>query len=205
MTGNLNRVSQENMRPPISVGVVGCGYWGPLLVRNFKGLPNCRLRAMCDVSEARLKHLIMLYPDVDGVTDYQRFLNDSALDAIVIATPVKHHFALAKASLLAGKHTFIEKPMASSSAECEELIDIAARNGLVLMIDHTFLYSTPVRKIREIVQSGEIGDIRYINSPPTQSGPLPAGHQCRLGSRAARHLDHSPHSWRIPNYNQLFG
>ena len=86
------------------------------------------------------------------------------LDAVVIATPVKHHFSLAKASLLAGKHTFIEKPMASSSAECEELIDIAESNGLVLMIGHTFLYSAPVRKISEIVQAGDIGDIRYINS-----------------------------------------
>jgi predicted dehydrogenase len=152
------------MRPPTSVGVVGCGYWGPLLVRNFKGLPNCQLKAMCDASEARLTHLKVLYPEVEGVADYQRFLDDFALDAVVIATPVKHHYSLAKASLLAGKHTFIEKPMASSSAQCEELIDIAESKGLVLMIDHTFLYSTPVRKIREIVQSGEIGDIRYINS-----------------------------------------
>src|ERR1022692_1905973 len=152
------------MRTPINVGVVGCGYWGPLLVRNFKGLANCNLRAVCDVSETRLKHLNGLYPDVEGVTDYQRFLNDLSVDAVVIATPVKYHYSLAKASLLAGKHTFIEKPMASSSAECEELIDIAERMGLILMIDHTFLYSSSVRKIVEIVQAGDIGDIRYINS-----------------------------------------
>ena len=152
------------MRTPISVGVVGFGYWGPLLVRNFRGLANCDFKAVCDVSEARLKHLKGLYPDVEGISDYHRFFNDLDLDAIVIATPVRYHYSLAKASLLAGKHTFIEKPMASSSAECEELIEIAERMGLILMVDHTFLYSSSVRKIVEIVEAGDIGDIRYINS-----------------------------------------
>jgi predicted dehydrogenase len=152
------------MKKPIVVGVVGCGYWGPNLVRNFKGLANCDMRAMCDASEARLEHMRRLYSDVEGVTDYEHLLNGVGLDAVVIATPVKHHYALAKTSLLAGKHTFIEKPMASSSAECGELIEIAERNGLVLMIGHTFLYSAPVRKIVEIVQAGDIGEIRYINS-----------------------------------------
>ena len=152
------------MTLPISVGVVGCGYWGPLLVRNLKNLADCNLKAVCDTSEARLKHLTGLYSDIEGVTDYTGFLNGLDLDAVVIATPVKYHYPLAKASLLAGKHTFIEKPMASSAAECEELIEIADRNGLVLMIDHTFLYSSPVQKIVEIVRAGDIGDIRYINS-----------------------------------------
>ena len=152
------------MTKPISVGVVGCGYWGPLLVRNLKGLPSCRLKAVCDVQESRLKHIRSLYSDVEGVTGYDQLLNGVGLDAVVIATPVKHHFSLAKASLQAGKHTLIEKPMASSSAECEELIEIAKRNGLVLMVGHTFLYSSAVRKIVEIIQAGDIGDIRYINS-----------------------------------------
>jgi predicted dehydrogenase len=152
------------MRKPISVGIIGCGYWGPLLVRNFRSLADCTLKAVCDTSEARLKHLKGLYPDVDCVTDYQRFINDPSLNAIVIATPVKYHYPLAKASLSAGKHTFIEKPMASSSAECEELIEIADSKGVVLMVDHTFLYSSPVQKIVEIVEAGDIGDIRYINS-----------------------------------------
>ena len=151
------------MKRKIAVGVVGCGYWGPLLVRNFKSLPDCQLKAVCDVNAARLKHLGNLYADVEGMSDPQHMLNGSNLDAIVIATPVKHHYSLAKASLLAGKHTFIEKPMASSSAECEELIEIAERNGLVLMVDHTFLYSSPVEKIAQIVQAGDLGEIRYIN------------------------------------------
>jgi predicted dehydrogenase len=152
------------MKKPISVGVIGCGYWGPNLVRNFKGLPNCTLKAMCDLSEARLSHMRKLYSDVEGITDYQHLLNGIGLDAVVIAAPVKHHFPLAKASLLAGKHTLIEKPMASSSAECEELIELAEKNGLVLMVGHTFLYSSAVTKIVEIIQAGDIGDLRYINS-----------------------------------------
>jgi len=152
------------MKQPIAVGVVGCGYWGPNLVRNFKALPNCNLKAMCDLNEARLRHMRSLYSDVEGVTDFDHLLNGVGLDAVVVAAPVRHHFSLAKASLLAGKHTLIEKPMASSSAQCEELIEIAERKGLVLMVGHTFLYSAPVRKIAEIVQAGDIGEIRYINS-----------------------------------------
>src|SRR3979411_1526765 len=152
------------MRESISVGVLGCGYWGPLLVRNFKNLANCDLTAICDVNEVRLKHMRGLYRDADYVPHQQQFLIGSVFDAVIIATPVKHHHALAKASLNAGKHTFIEKPMAATSAECEELVEIAERKGLVLMVDHTFLYSSPVRKIVEIARSGDLGDIRYINS-----------------------------------------
>jgi predicted dehydrogenase len=152
------------MKTPIVVGVVGCGYWGPNLVRNFKSLPNCELRAMCDLSEARLKHMRGLYPDVEGMTDFGHMLNGVGVDAVVVAAPVKHHFPLAKTALLAGKHTLIEKPMAACSAECEELIEIAQSKGLVLMVGHTFLYSAAVRKIAEIVQAGDLGEIRYINS-----------------------------------------
>src|SRR6476660_3424618 len=152
------------MKRKIAVGVLGCGYWGPLLVRNFKSLPDSQLKAVCDVNASRLKHLGMLYPDVEGMGDAQHLLNGLNLDAVVIATPVQQHYALAKASLLAGKHTFIEKPMASSAAECEELIEIAQRQGLVLMIGHTFLYSSPVRKIAQLISTGDLGEIRYINS-----------------------------------------
>jgi predicted dehydrogenase len=153
-----------HMKEAIAVGVVGCGYWGPNLVRNLRGLSNCHLKAMCDTREERLKHMRNLYPDVEGVLDCEYLFNGIGLDAVVIATPVQFHYSLAKASLLAGKHTLIEKPMASSSAECEELIEIARSNGLVLMVGHTFLYSAPIRKITQIVRAGDIGEIRYINS-----------------------------------------
>ncbi len=158
------KTESEIARKLTSVGVVGCGYWGPNLVRNFKSLSRCRLSAICDGNEARLRHMASLYPDVEAFADYQRFLTVPDLDAVVVATPVKYHFPLAKASILAGKHTFIEKPMASSVAECEELIALAELQGVVLMVGHTFLYSAPVRKIIEIVRAGDIGDIRYINS-----------------------------------------
>ena len=152
------------MNRSIKVGVVGCGYWGPNLIRNFRTLTDCNLSLICDANKKRLQHLRSLYPEVEGCTDYDHLLNGTGLDAVVIATPVGTHFKMAKASLLAGKHTFIEKPMAATSAECEELIEIAKANGLVLMIGHTFLYSAPVRKIKELVDSGDIGEIRYVSS-----------------------------------------
>lgn len=147
-----------------SIGVVGCGYWGPNLIRNFRSLSDCQMKLMCDVSESRLKHLHSLYPEVEGDTRFEHMLNGANLDAIVIATSVKHHYAMAKASLLAGKHTLIEKPMAASAAECEELIEIARHNGLVLMVGHTFLYSAAVRRIKEIIDHQDIGEIRYISA-----------------------------------------
>jgi predicted dehydrogenase len=151
------------MNRPLKLGVVGCGYWGPNLIRNFRSLPDCELTMMCDLQEKRLRHLKGLYPELEGVMDYPAMLNGAGLDAVVIATSVGLHFQMAKASLLAGKHTFIEKPMARSSAECEELVQIAQAKGLVLMIGHTFLYSAPVRRIKEIVDRGDIGELRYIS------------------------------------------
>jgi predicted dehydrogenase len=119
---------------------------------------------MCDLDKKRLSHLRSLYPEVEGHSDFPEILKGDLLDAVVIATSVKTHYPLAKAALLAGKHVFIEKPMASSVAQCEELNAIAAEKGLVLMIGHTFLYSPAVRKIKEIVDRGDIGEIRYINA-----------------------------------------
>ena len=152
------------MAKQINIGVVGCGYWGPNLIRNFRALPDCDLKMMCDISEKRLLHLRSVYPEVAGSPNYNHMLNGIGLDAVVIATAVKSHFPMAKASLLAGKHTFIEKPMASTSHECEELVEIARKKGLVLMTGHTFLYSPAVKKIKEIIAKGDLGEIRYISA-----------------------------------------
>lgn len=152
------------MNKVLNIGVVGCGYWGPNLIRNFRSLADCRMRTICDASEARLKHLKSLYPEVEAETKYETLLNDTTLDAIVIATPVKHHFPMAMSSLQAGKHTFIEKPLAASVAQCEELVALAKKQGLILMVGHTFLYSPAVRKMKEIVDRGDIGEIRYISA-----------------------------------------
>jgi predicted dehydrogenase len=146
----------------LTVGVVGCGYWGPNLIRNFRQLPDCRLKSICDVSPDRLAHMRRLYPEVEGTQHFEELVQDPELDALAIATPVRFHYPMARASLLAGKHTFIEKPMATSVAECEELIHLAPERGLVLMVGHTFLFSPAVRKIKEIISRGDIGPLHYI-------------------------------------------
>lgn len=133
-------------------------------MRNLRSLPDCRLKVMCDLNQDRIRHLQSLYPEVEGETDFNKIVSRSDLDAVVIATSVRLHYPMAKACLLAGKHTLIEKPMAASTAECEELIEIAERKGLVLMVGHTFLYSAAVRKIKEIVDNRDIGDLRYISA-----------------------------------------
>jgi len=148
----------------LNVGIVGLGYWGPNLVRNLRALPDCRVKTVCDVSEDRLRHICSLYPGVEGETDYQRMVADPEIHAVLIATAVRFHFPMAKASLLAGKHTFIEKPMAASVAECEELIALAKQKGVTLMVGHTFLYSAPVRRIKQIVDNHDIGELRYISA-----------------------------------------
>jgi predicted dehydrogenase len=152
------------MKNQINVGVVGCGYWGPNLIRNFRAIGDCNLKVMCDLSEDRLAHLGALYPEVRRETSFDRVVNDPELHAVAIATSVRSHFPMAKKCLLAGKHVLVEKPMAASTAECEELIALANRQGLVLMVGHTFLYSEPVRKIKEIVDHHDIGELRYISA-----------------------------------------
>jgi predicted dehydrogenase len=152
------------MKSPIRIGVVGCGYWGPNLLRNFRSLSDCDVKVVCDLDVKRLNHMKSLYPGLESCTNFDDMVGREDLDAIVIATAVHTHHALAKKSLLAGKHTFIEKPMARSTAECEELIQLAASACLTLMVGHTFLYSAPVRRMREIIENGDIGDIRYISA-----------------------------------------
>lgn len=151
------------MSKPVAVGVVGYGYWGPNLARNFESLASSRLTAVCDLDAGRLAHMVRLYQGTLAFQDFPEMLNKADVDAVVIATPLKSHHLLAKASLLAGKHVLIEKPMASSVAECEELIEIARARNLVILVGHTYHYSEAVRKILEIIESGDIGEVRYIN------------------------------------------
>jgi len=152
------------MTTPVTVGVIGCGYWGPNLVRNFRALPGARVKVVCDLSDARLKHVGSLYPEIKTTNSVDEVMADSDINAVVVATPVHLHYELAKASLSAGKHTFIEKPMASSLAECQELVALAEEKDLRLMVGHTFLFSPSVRKIKEIVDGGQIGKLLYIAS-----------------------------------------
>ena len=152
------------MNKEIILGVVGCGYWGPNLIRNFRSLPDCELKYVCDRDKERLQRMKDYYPEVQCISDFDVIIKDKDVNAVVIATPVQHHFPLAKKCLQSGCHTLIEKPMAASRAECEELIELAKKNGCILMVGHTFLYSPSVRKVKNIIESGEIGAVQYINA-----------------------------------------
>ncbi len=151
------------MKLPVPVGIVGYGYWGPNLARNFQSLADARLAAVCDSDCARLDHLRECQPQVAAFDDIDEMLRCAELDALVVATPVRTHHTLAKAGLLAGKHVLVEKPMAATTDECQELIEIANEKRLTLMVGHTYLYSEAVRTILKIIASGELGKIRYIN------------------------------------------
>ena len=152
----------RNNKKVLNVGVVGCGYWGPNLVRNFRQSSSCHLKVLCDASESRLNHMRRLYQDLGTTTKFEDLLNDNELDAVVIATPVRFHYSMAKAALSAGKHVFIEKPMARTEAEGAELVSMAERQGLILMVGHTFLFSPAVRRMKEIINAGDIGEVQYI-------------------------------------------
>jgi predicted dehydrogenase len=152
------------MNRVLTVGLVGLGYWGPNLARNFHQLPGCRLGALCDLDPEALVKVRPLYPDAVCYVSFNQMLEEANLDAVVVATPVPQHFPLGKAALLAGKHVLIEKPLACSGEECEELIDLAEHGGLTLMVGHIFVYSAAVQMIRKIIGSGDLGEIRYINS-----------------------------------------
>lgn len=146
------------------IGVIGYGYWGPNLVRNFGELPDAKIVAVSDLNSARLSSLAARYPGVMLTDSARELINNPAVDAVVIATPVSTHFPLASEALRAGKHVLVEKPMGCTVEEASTLIDMAAARNLTLMVDHTFVYTGAVRKIRDMVTSGELGEIYYFDS-----------------------------------------
>ena len=147
----------------LRVGVIGCGYWGPNLVRNFQDLEGCEVGAVCDSDPARAEALRRRWPTLRALRSAEELCADPGLDAVAICTPVQTHFALARAALEAGKHVLVEKPLTSSSASARALVELAEERGLVLQVDHTFVYSGAVRKISEIVRSGQLGDLLYLD------------------------------------------
>lgn len=148
----------------VRAAIIGCGYWGPNLIRNFHDHPNADVRYVCDSNPAPLEGISRRYPTVRTINDYQEVLADAEVDAVVVATPVDTHFPIAKAALEAGKHVMVEKPLTDSSATAEELIELADKNGRILMVDHTFLFTSAVKKMKEIVEAGELGNLYYIDS-----------------------------------------
>lgn len=148
----------------VRVGILGYGYWGPNLVRNFSVCSKTEVGCVCDISENRLAKLRSVYPDVKSTTNYNDMLSDPTIDAVAIATNVSTHFRFAMEALKAGKHVLVEKPFTATSQEGEALIAEAKARNLVLMVDHTFLFTPAVQKIRELIEKGEIGDLYYFDS-----------------------------------------
>lgn len=148
----------------INIGVIGYGYWGPNIVRNFFAAPDCTVKMVADGRTERLSLLARVFPTILGVTDAADIIGSRDIDAVVIATPVFTHFAIAKQALLQGKHVLIEKPMTSSVQEADELINLASQKGLTLMADHTFLYTGAVQKMKEIIVADGIGIPLYFDS-----------------------------------------
>jgi predicted dehydrogenase len=157
-------------RRPLRVAVVGLGYWGPNLVRNLHEVEGAEVAAVCDLREEQLEPIARRYPAVRRTTSYAEVLADPEIDAVAIATAVTTHYPLASAALEAGKHVFVEKPLAASSEEARDLIDRAKELGLVIMPGHTFLYSPPVTMIRDLIESGELGDIYFISTSRVNLG-----------------------------------
>jgi predicted dehydrogenase len=170
-------LNREDSRAPgaapadvVRVGVIGYGYWGPNIVRNISSLDGCELAMVCDRSPGALKRAGKAYPGVQMTTDANDILRSPDIDAVAVVTPVWTHFELAKAALENGKHVFVEKPFTSSAEQAEELIELADRNNLQIMVDHTFLFSGAVRKIRQLVGDGTIGPLYYFDSTRVNLG-----------------------------------
>jgi predicted dehydrogenase len=154
----------------VRVGAVGCGYWGPNVIRNLDALVGFDLRWVCDADPARLGPVASKFPSARATTRSDDIFEDSTVDAVYLATPVSTHYALAKRALVGGKHVLIEKPLATTIDQAEELADLAATNGLTLMVGHTFVFSPPVRKIKELIDNGLIGPIYYVETTRVNLG-----------------------------------
>ena len=152
------------------VALIGYGYWGPNLLRNYMELPMVRVKWVCDVRPERLKLAQARYPSVQVTAEVDRVLADPEVEAVLIATPISSHYLFARAALEAGKHVFVEKPMTASVAQAHKLVELAEARGLTLMVGHTFVYSPPVRKVKEILESGELGDVYFVTTSRVNLG-----------------------------------
>jgi len=152
------------------VGVIGCGYWGPNLIRNLVENRRCKAVIACDLDRTRLERIAQRYPVAATTADFQDILDDESIEAVVIATPLSTHFPLAERALLAGKNIFVELPFARNDVQAQKLIAIAQERNLVVTVGHTFEFSPAVVKIQEMIESGELGDVYYISSSRVNLG-----------------------------------
>ena len=148
----------------IRLAVIGYGYWGPNIVRNFQGVQGCSVKTVCDLSPRSLERAKKAFPSVEVTSDFQAVLHSTEIDAVAIITPVATHYPLSRAALENGKHIFVEKPFTASAAEARELIELAEKKNLKIMVDHTFLFTSAVRKIKELIDGGVLGDLYYYDS-----------------------------------------
>ena len=154
----------------IKLGVIGYGYWGPNIVRNFAGHQDCQVVAVCDTHSGALAKVLGRHPGVQVTTDVDVIVTSSEIDAVAIVTPVSSHYELAKRALENGKHVFVEKPFTATAAQAEELIELAERQHLQIMVDHTFLFTGAVRKIKQLVDEGTLGPLYYYDSTRVNLG-----------------------------------
>jgi predicted dehydrogenase len=154
----------------INVGVIGFGYWGPNIVRNFASSGDARVKMVCDQRPGALEKVKKLYPDVQVTTDPNELISSRLIDAVAVVTPVWTHFELTKSALGNGKHVFVEKPFTSTVAQAEELVELARRKNLQIMVDHTFLFTAAVQKIHQCIESGTLGRLYYYDSTRANLG-----------------------------------
>jgi predicted dehydrogenase len=163
----------------LTVAQIGVGYWGPNLLRNLVSSKKTRVKTVVDLSSERRDYVRGLYPAIHVTDDIGQALGDPEIQAVVISTPVKSHFDMAMKALRAGKHILVEKPIATTVAEVDEIGGLARKQNLVVMVGHTFLYNAAVRYVKKLIDAGELGDIRYIyscgTSPPTTSASSSTG------------------------------
>jgi len=154
----------------LNIGVIGYGYWGPNLVRNIGSIESALLVSVCDLNPDVLKRVSGIYPNIEVTTDFNEIISSPKTDAVAIATPVFTHYELAKKALENGKHVFVEKPFTSSVPQAEELIELADKKNLTIMVDHTFLFTGAVRKIKELISEGVLGNLYYFDSTRVNLG-----------------------------------
>lgn len=156
----------------INVGLIGVGYWGPNLAKSFELTQNATIKWLCDLNKEQLQRIANRYPDARATFDLQDIINDSSVDAVAISTPAGSHFKIALQMLEAGKHVLVEKPITVDSQQASRLTELAERKGLTLMVGHVFEYNSTIRFLKEIIRSGELGEVYYLNFERTNLGPV---------------------------------
>lgn len=147
----------------VNLAVIGAGYWGPNLIRNFSSIPEANVHTVCDLDQERLNKILHTYPDLQATTSFEDVLSNPEIDAVVVATPAETHCRVAAAALTSGKHVFVEKPLADDAADAEYLVSLAEENDLILMVGHIFLFQSSIRKMVDLINNDAIGDIRYLH------------------------------------------